>query len=410
MYNAEELRFLRDALAKCRVNVSLHNFDDAVSSVIGEEFLMLAGVPRVKELRISDVVGVLKPRTLYKRANKFFLCFSYLTLDIGGASRILLVGPYLPSPLSPSDILGMAEKNGVAPENVRLVTEFYSGIPVVQGDDRIFIFLHTFCERLWDTPRFDIVDLAERGGARVFSPQSVSGAENDFDPVLVGMRLIERRYGFENEIMDAVTNGQLQKESQLLSAVSGEHFERRSSDPVRNSKNYAIIMNTLLRKAAEKGGVHPLYLDSTSSSFAYKIEALSSHSDAVGLMIEMFRTYCRLVASHSTQGLSPTVRRAVLMIDSDLSANLTLASLASAQNVSRGYLSTSFKRETGKTLSEYVREKRIVRAKELLLSTGLQVQSVAQQCGFDDVQYFTRQFKRETGMTPVEYRDTNISR
>ena len=48
-------------------------------------------------------------------------------------------------------------------------------------------------------------------------------------------------------------------------------LEMRGSSPLRSAKNYSIIMNTLLRKAAENGGVHPVYLDRVSSEFAIKM-------------------------------------------------------------------------------------------------------------------------------------------
>ena len=112
------------------------------------------------------------------------------------------------------------------------------------------------------------------------------------------------------------------------------------------------------------------------------------------------------------QGLSPIVRKTVLMIDSDLSSDLSLSTLASAQNVSSGYLSTIFKKETGKTVSEYIRDKRIKAAQKLLSTTHLQVQTIALHCGIMDVQYFTKLFKKTTGMTPKEYREytTNIQK
>ncbi|MBO5899054.1 MAG: helix-turn-helix transcriptional regulator, partial [Clostridia bacterium] len=64
------------------------------------------------------------------------------------------------------------------------------------------------------------------------------------------------------------------------------------------------------------------------------------------------------------------------------------------------------KRETGKTLSEYTREKRIQHAAHLLATTQLQIQTVALHCGMMDVQYFSKVFKRELGLTPSEYRQS----
>ena len=95
----------------------------------------------------------------------------------------------------------------------------------------------------------------------------------------------------------------------------------------------------------------------------------------------------------------------MLLIDSDLSADLSLRSLADHQSISYGYLCALFKRETGKTISAYVREKRIKHAAHLLATTHLQIQTVALHCGIMDVQYFSKIFKRQTGKTPKEYRE-----
>jgi len=195
-----------------------------------------------------------------------------------------------------------------------------------------------------------------------------------------------------------------------MSTFSSMHFEERTADPVRNAKNYSIIMNTLLRKAAESGGVHPVYLDSISSGFAFKIEALTTLAEAEELMGEMFRSYCRLVRKHSMKNYSPPIQKVIATIDFDLTANLTLSALATMQNISPSYLSALFKQEVGETLTEYVNGKRIKRAMQLLETTKMQVQTIAQNCGILDVHYFSKIFKKTTGMTPKEYRESFFER
>ena len=164
-------------------------------------------------------------------------------------------------------------------------------------------------------------------------------------------------------------------------------------------------MNTLLRKAAEQGGVHPLYIDRLSSKFATKIELSADIKAIPELMREMFTSYCRLVRKHSTKQYSPVVKRTILMIDSDISAELSLRTLAQKQGITSGYLATVFKKETKKTVSEYIRERRINHALHLLNTTNLQIQTIAMHCGIMDVQYFSKVFKRQIGKTPKEYRD-----
>ena len=79
------------------------------------------------------------------------------------------------------------------------------------------------------------------------------------DNVLQQMKQLEERYAYENELMDIVSKGLTQRAEVMMSSVSQLSYQSRTSDPLRNMKNYCIICNTLLRKAAEKGGEEGLY-------------------------------------------------------------------------------------------------------------------------------------------------------
>lgn len=220
------------------------------------------------------------------------------------------------------------------------------------------------------------------------------------------MKIIERRYRYENDLMAAVTQGNTRKGGMMLGQLSNLTLEQRTPDALRNTKNYCIIMNTLLRKAAEQGGVHPIYLHQTSSDLAQQIERLSTPTAANSLMQSMYYSYCRLVNRHATENYSLPVQRAITYIDTDLTADLSLRALAEAQNLSGGYLSTLFKKETGLTVTEYVNTRRVRQALRLLNSSHLQIQTIARLCGIPDVNYFSKVFKKIVGMSPMEYRKT----
>ena len=405
MFYENELSFLCDTFKKCHVRASAVSHDAPIASVLDTELASLLGAHPWEGKTVREAVGNISPCTMYKLTDEFRFCYIYLLLPTSAKASVLFIGPYLHESLSSGQILEIGERHGVPPKSQHFVDEYYSSIPVLSPSSRLFVMLNTFCERLWDVHAFSIVDV-DREPSIPVSPINDPTPDDNFDDTLITMKAMEKRYAFENEIMQAVSLGQLHKETQLLSVFSDLTFEKRMSDPLRNAKNYSIIMNTILRKAAENGGVHPVYLDRVSTSFALKIEQLSSISKISVLMREMFRSYCRLVRKHSMKSYSPVVQKAILLIDSDLSAPLSLHSLAQVQNISSGYLSTVFKKETGKTVSAYIRERRVKHAIYLLTNTHLQIQTVALHCGIMDVQYFSRIFKKETGKTPKEYRET----
>ena len=95
-------------------------------------------------------------------------------------------------------------------------------------------------------------------------------------------------------------------------------------------------------------------------------------------------------------------------IQEHLSEDLSLVRLAEMYYFNPSYLSRFFKLEHGVKLSEYIDECRAKKAKELLCNSELKVRDVALLVGYEAAHSFTRFFKKTTGMTPQEYRDSII--
>jgi YesN/AraC family two-component response regulator len=106
---------------------------------------------------------------------------------------------------------------------------------------------------------------------------------------------------------------------------------------------------------------------------------------------------------------SPLVQKVIAVIDTDLTCELNLHSLAALHNINPSYLSTLFRKETGKTLTEYITTARMDAAAKLLKTTSLQVQTVAQHCGISDVNYFSKLFRRHFGVAPKQFREQNYA-
>ena len=218
------------------------------------------------------------------------------------------------------------------------------------------------------------------------------------------MKLLEERYQIEALLMKYISQGNYDKALSTLSGLNTTFMENRASTRLRDYQNYCIVMNTLLRKGAESGLVHPIHIDKLSSYFARKIETITSFEQ--GKSSEMIRKYCFLVKNHSMKDYSLLVQKVVTRIETDLTADQSLKTHAELLNVHPSYLSTLFRKETGVTLTDYVNQKRIEYGVFLLNTTNMQVQSIAQHCGIPDINYFTRIFKKQIGKTPSEYKKT----
>lgn len=398
-----ELGIVRASFEGLHVNTRIVYRDVPLSEeLMNMGIRKLVGAPSDIRQLIAAKLDEANKHTIYIMTDSFACSYMFLILPDEVQECALLIGPYLSKPVTRAQIAAGSKDMNLPEAMLNELEKFYMGIPLLADDSHLFIMLDAFCAKIWQTEDFAVSqigsilpDLTAVLSKNAKRPQSTKDTWN--------IKMLEQRYAFENEIIKAVAKGQTHK-VKLLTTFSTYNFEKRTTDTIRNIKNYGVVMNTLLRKAAESGGVHPVHLDSVSSDFAIRIEHSMSAAAVQELMVEMFVTYCRLVKKHSIRQYCPPVQKALTYIESDISADLSLSTLAELQGMSASYLSNLFKKETGKTVTDYVNGKRMDYAAHLLSTTKQQIQTIAQQCGILDVQYFSKLFKKYKGVTPKEHR------
>lgn len=346
-----------------------------------------------------------RPNTIYKISDEYLCNYIFFNLPETSTNKFLMIGPYTHIEHPHRVICNAAEKLRIPVAFLPQLEKFYADLPLIPDESILFALINTLGETMWGSlENFSLEYITRTLPATHGSDISpTSYAESQDAPL--SMHILEERYANENRMIQAISYGQTHKIEMILTEASRQGIEERISDPVRNIKNYSIVLNTLLRKAAEVGAVHPFHIDALSSRFAREIELIHSPEEGFKLHMEMMRKYSLLVKNHSLKGYSLLIRKVLTQIDYDLTADLSLKAQADLLNINASYLSTLFKKETGMTLTDYVNRKRVEHAITLLNTTDLQIQTIAQHCGVPDVNYFTKTFKKYIHKTPKEYRE-----
>lgn len=102
--------------------------------------------------------------------------------------------------------------------------------------------------------------------------------------------------------------------------------------------------------------------------------------------------------------LDDKLKNVLRYLDAHYTESISLDSLAEQFYISKYYLSREFKREYGLTIIQYLLTKKITNAKELLRYSSASIEDIAQLCGIGDASYFNKVFKRIEGCTASEYR------
>lgn len=91
-------------------------------------------------------------------------------------------------------------------------------------------------------------------------------------------------------------------------------------------------------------------------------------------------------------------------IDNNYLKNISLDDLSNKYYINKFYLTRLFKNTYGTTINNYILEKRITKAKELLRFSNLNIEDISKECGINDNNYFSRLFKQIEGISPKEYK------
>ena len=125
------------------------------------------------------------------------------------------------------------------------------------------------------------------------------------------------------------------------------------------------------------------------------------------LLVYISREQNLSVISDSTFQLSKECALAKRYIDANYSKNITLDLLADITHINKFYLAHSFTECMGQSLISYLTQKRLSASKELLVSSNRSIAQVASSTGFSSQSYFSQIFRKETGMTPQQYRKSH---
>ncbi|WP_082687073.1 response regulator [Bacillus sp. FJAT-27445] len=103
-------------------------------------------------------------------------------------------------------------------------------------------------------------------------------------------------------------------------------------------------------------------------------------------------------------GHPKVIQQAIEYIARNLSNPMTVEGIADDVGMSRSHLSTLFKKNLGCGIHSFIEEKRLQLAKQLLKGSDINIQEVGEQIGIQDAKYFSKWFKRCTGIPPSDYR------
>ena len=334
---------------------------------------------------------------------------SFISVKVCSDSEYLgsvIVGPYLTEEPNILMIENIIFENKLSISLKNAIKQYYLSLPLI-NTYKAKIIAESLCYSAMNIQFMESHSV--HMGNKKYSFQNESPVSRDFVKQNTEQSIdkIEKIYKNENDLLHAVEIGDIEKLEEIFeesSLISRNLQDRVPNDPLRAGKNLAFVFNTLLRKAAEKGGLHPMDIHSMSGKFAVQIEQTTTTQHLTELITKMPLDYCKAVKKLSLKNFNYLTKKAIEYIRKNLDGDLSLEAISNALGASPYALSKQFKKETKHNITEYINIQRVNEAVYIMENQSISITDVTYMVGFHDVNYFTKVFKKLKGMTPSEYR------
>ncbi len=210
----------------------------------------------------------------------------------------------------------------------------------------------------------------------------------------------------EEALMNIVRRGDSVALKRWLASAPAVQGGTIAGDQLRQLRNLFVVTATLVSRAAIRGGMRQDDAFSLSDAYIQRAELLTSHSKILNLQYNMLLEFTEQVeklrrGQHTTK-LSLDVAN---YVRHHLSEPISVEKMAGEFFLSRPYLSSKFKQETGQSLTDFILQEKTEEAKRLLRYSEKTLSAISAYLGFSSHGHFARVFKKYAGLTPGEYRE-----
>ncbi len=232
-------------------------------------------------------------------------------------------------------------------------------------------------------------------------------AEHRYDQDLLdpAAQEVHNTYRTEQTLLDLIEKGDVGALDEWLKDAPAVRPGSIAPDQLRQVKNTLIVTATLASRAAVRGGMDVEDAFSLSDAYIRKCELLQTPDRIINLQYHMVLDFTSQVSNLKLHGNSSALAAAVAeYVRHHLSDPVSTEKIAEKLHFSRTWLSRKFHEETGIPLSDFIRIKKTEEAQRLLRYTDKSLRETSVYLGYSSQSHFQTVFKKQLGVTPMQYR------
>lgn len=218
--------------------------------------------------------------------------------------------------------------------------------------------------------------------------------------------MVRLSYEQEMEFYSAVASGDIKRVKELYTPLTVEGYGVLSKDPVRNLKYHIVIAIALIARFCIDRGMPTETAYTISDIFINHVDNCDDTKELEEIHRQTFVEYAqRMKLINAGSAYSKNILRCLDIIHENIHSGIKVSEIAEKLDISPQYLSKLFKKEVGMTISDFIMDKRIQAAKNMLLFSDHSPLDICNYLNFSSHSHFIAAFKKHTGMTPRQYRE-----
>ncbi len=385
-------KLLHNLLTVC---VTVYEGEPAVLAAFEDRYCFRKELqPMFTAKSLSYLTDSMKDSVFYEIVDKFEMCLFFFRAE----GKVFLVGPYVRAEYSDQNTQRILIKNRMPASYAQSFKSYYTTLPLLgsyQIQRTVIACLESLCPACPEYAYRKLLGFQEKPKeAKSYRQEPIDYSD------------IYQRYDAENRLLGLIEKGRVEDVMQAFDEMMDRSSRLTGLFTSTAYQSPSSILRALARKAAEKSGLSVVLIDQITQKAVQRLTSSSSIRKQTQYNYEMLIELTAAVRRHliNTSGYSPEIVRVVEYLSLNYTQNADMEELCRISGYSASYLSKLFKRETGKTMTQYTADLRCRQAAEMLRETGLSVQEISSYVGYLDNNYFVKVFKKMTGKTPSEYR------
>ncbi|AQQ52112.1 helix-turn-helix transcriptional regulator [Planococcus lenghuensis] len=218
---------------------------------------------------------------------------------------------------------------------------------------------------------------------------------------------LENFFEIETQLIYEIHHLEKERAKKSLRRIIDLISNRSGKKMIHAVRNYYIVLSSIMARKLYETQVPPKKAFAFNAACVEIVENRMNDSEFLLVADELIEFFVSILSERKQPSFThQTVNKVVMYINDEVERDLSVEDIAKHFHISTSHLSRIFREHAGITLVEYLNVRRVEESQYYLRHSNKSIAAISNQFHFCNQSYFTRIFKKYSGVTPKQFRDS----